>query len=375
MHALGLALSQLIFKLSRPPLHRVWYSDDILYEIFSYLEPADAARAGLVCTHWHRNAAHASYREVTLHTSSTFSRSLASTLLYNPDLRRHVRHLIVVHCAWYPQDHLYEWVRLIPPHSLQTCRIFGVPEATTRLQAMVNARVEIACFGYKYPEEVLLQNIATANNPARRRWLQKMLAADWLLDRLRRYKDDIEAVSRYRSFPDAIEHFADGIQLVSRSPARILVTTAMSGMGGTISHERVDAVLDALGKYVAVASILSVNLMYDETKDSSLPTVDEAAAAIKYFAPLRCLCTSGVSPDDADFPSDALLLGTVGGTSTRLTVAVAKAIVDRVWRDAMPDGRVLRTVCLHMEYDGPIDNLTEPCTVCGLSLLRMFYIV
>ncbi|KAL1950869.1 hypothetical protein VTO73DRAFT_18 [Trametes versicolor] len=377
LHALGLALSQLIFRLSKPPLHRLWYSDDILYEIFSYLDPADAAQAGLVCTHWHRNAAHASYREVHLHTSSTFSRSLARTLLHKPRLRRHVRHLTVVHCAWHPQNHLYEWVRLLPPYSLPTCRIFGVPDVTMKLQATIavlKVRTEIAYFGYKYPEDVLRDNIATAVNPARRRWLQKMLAADWLLDRLRRYKDDIAAVSPRHSFPDAIDRFADGVQLAFRNPAQLYVVASMSDAEGRITRERVDAVLDVLGKFINAASILSATLTYDAPQSQLIAETDDEPTS-KYFAPLRCLCVSGASLDDADFPSDTLLVGTTGVTRTRLTVAAAKAIVDRVWRGAMPDGRRLRVVRIQIKHDGPMDGLVEPCAVCALSELHTYYLL
>lgn len=288
-----------------------------------------------------------------------------------------MRHLTVVHCAWHPQDHLYEWVRLLPSYALRTCRIFGVPDVTIKLLATVavlKARTEVAYFGYKYPEDVLRDNIATAVNPARRRWLQKMLAADWLLDRLRRYKDDIEAVSPRHSFPDAIERFADGVQLAFRSPAQLYVVAAMLDAEGTITRARVDAVLDALGKFINAASILSVTLTYDVTESQLTAETDEEPTS-KYLVPLRCLCAPGASLDDVDFPSDTLLVGTTGVTRTRLTVAAAKAVVDRVWRGALPDGRRLRVVRIQIKHDRPMDSLVEPCAVCALSELHTYYLL
>ncbi|EIW63727.1 uncharacterized protein TRAVEDRAFT_41157 [Trametes versicolor FP-101664 SS1] len=185
LHAAGLALARLKQRLPDAPRNKAWLPDDILYEVFSYLDPADAAQAGLVCAQWHRNAAQASYREVSLHTSSRFSRSLARTLLNNPRLRRYVRHLAVVHCAPMPQEHLYEWVYLLPPFSLKAFRIFGLPEPTEKLRSAVvvgtTPITEIALFGYKFSQEVLLEGNSSVDDPARRRWLIGMLGEGWQL--------------------------------------------------------------------------------------------------------------------------------------------------------------------------------------------------
>ncbi|KAL1951099.1 hypothetical protein VTO73DRAFT_248 [Trametes versicolor] len=262
LYAVGLALAPVN---QRPAENKSWLPDDILYEVFSYLDPADAAQAGLVCADWHRNAAHASYREVSLHTSSPFSRSLARTLLNNPRLRRYVRHLTVVHCAPTPKEHLYEWIYLLPPFSLKTCRVFGLPEHTEKLRNAVvvgtTPMMEIALFGYKYPKEVLLNNILSASNPARRKWLIRMLGEGWQLNQRKPYRTHLQAVSAEFTFPAVIERFSEGIELIMESPAKFHVDVSAVDARG-VSRKRVDALMEAARKYVPAATCISVTLVH-----------------------------------------------------------------------------------------------------------------
>lgn len=388
LHAVGLALARLDRKSPGAPRKRSWLPDDILYDIFSYLDPADAAQAGLVCTQWHRNATHASYREVTLHTSSPFSRSLARTLLNNPALRSHVRHLTVVHCAPYPQEHLYEWIYLLPPFSLKTCRIFGVPEATTTMRNAVAVnttyRTEIASFGYRYSKEVLLSNIAGADDPAWRQLLINMLAEGWQVAYMKPYRAHMEAVSGELTYPDAVERFSECIGLIMHDPAIFQADiTVMDARG--VTRERVDALVEAAGKYVTATTCISVTLTYQfpcvggargdgSSGSGKMPRfarLETVEGDVQQLEPSRCLCTS--PPADPALPLTAVIRGGVGFTTEYLTDAAVKRVVDWVWRDAMPDGRPLNGVNLHIAHYGQM-TFAEPCPVCELSMMRLYYL-
>ncbi|KAI0370143.1 hypothetical protein BV20DRAFT_904092, partial [Pilatotrama ljubarskyi] len=117
------------------PPDRPWFHDDILYETFSHLEPHEAARAGLVCTRWHRNSGRASYSRVVIVSASPSSRTLARTLLTCPHLRRYVQHLTVIHCTPL-EPRLYEWIGLLPARSLKTCRYMGLTDVVLALEDM-----------------------------------------------------------------------------------------------------------------------------------------------------------------------------------------------------------------------------------------------
>ncbi|OJT05617.1 hypothetical protein TRAPUB_3540 [Trametes pubescens] len=367
LHAVGLALARLT---QRPPQNKPWLPDDILYEVFSHLDPADAAQAGLVCAQWHRNAAQASYREVSLHTSSPFSRSLARTLMNNPRLRRYVRHLTVVHCAPLPQEHLYEWIYLLPPFSLKTFRVFALPEPTEKLRSAIVVGTapitEIALFGYQYSKEVLLNSISSADNPARRQWLIRMLGEGWQLDQLKPYRTHLQAVSAELAYPVALQRFSEVIGVIAESPATFHVEVTVTDARG-VSRERIDALVEAAGKYIPATSCITVNLVHqhlptgeasaseDEPSEPSgqapqFVREDELVENMHQLAPSRCMCTS--PPADQAIPSSAFMRVFVGFTSELLTDETVKRVVDWIWQDTMPDGRPLNVASFRVAHYG-----------------------
>lgn len=102
--------------------------NDVLLEIFSYLDPADAARAGRVCMQWNRHSARATYTHVFLHSASSSSALLASTMSTYSHLRAYVRRVTVVHCKELAMDvsrSLYGWMEGLDPGSLESFRYIG----------------------------------------------------------------------------------------------------------------------------------------------------------------------------------------------------------------------------------------------------------
>ena len=82
------------FRLTKT--HKVTrLNDDVVFEIFSYLDPFDAARAGRVCAQWSVLAARAAYSHVLIDTASSLKSAylLARTLLSSSHLRALVRYI------------------------------------------------------------------------------------------------------------------------------------------------------------------------------------------------------------------------------------------------------------------------------------------
>lgn len=269
LQALAITLLRLDLRLPDPSPDKIWFRDDILYQIFSHLDPEDAAQAGLVCKHWHRNAAHASYREVTLHTSSPFSRSLAHTLLHHPDLRLCVRHLTVVHSMAYPQEHLYKWVYLLPPSSLKTCRIFGVPRCTDKLRKAMMAhaaRTETVYFGFSYPEDILRAALSVSTHPRLRQVYQTMLDGAWGImgTSSKRYRDDMQAISPPSILlPAAIEQYSECVQLDFRIHAHRKIDVYLTDSTRAIERGRADAVVQVLDKYIVATCFVGLAISYE----------------------------------------------------------------------------------------------------------------
>ena len=107
------------------------FNDDIMFEIYSYLDPPDAARAGRVCTQWNVHSARAAYSHIYLHSASPSALPLSRTLGTYPHLRTLVRHLTIVHCHSTEDSTeslmlaLYGWLMELPAGALRTCRLMG----------------------------------------------------------------------------------------------------------------------------------------------------------------------------------------------------------------------------------------------------------
>lgn len=303
-----------------------------------------------------------------------------------------MRHLTVVHCAPTPKEHLYEWIYLLPPFSLKTCRVFGLPEPTEKLRNAVvvgtTPMTEIALFGYEYPKEVLLNNILSASNPARRKWLIRMLGEGWQLNQLKPYRTYLQAVSAELAFPAAIQRFSEGIELILESPANFHVDVSVVDARG-VSRECVDALMEAARKYVLAATCISVTLVHqsffadgagtggdglsDSRQAPRFVREDEVTPNMHYLPPSRCMCNS--PPADVAIPPSAAIRGSAGFTSELLTQETARRVMDWLWEDAMPDGRPFRNlVCFRVARDGQPVSFPEPCAVCGLSGMVLYYV-
>lgn len=301
-----------------------------------------------------------------------------------------MRHLTVVHCAPTPKEHLYEWIYLLPPFSLKTCRVFGLPEPTEKLRNAVvvgtTPMMEIALFGYKFPKEALLNNILSASNPARRKWLIRMLDEGWQLNQRKPYRTHLQAVSAEFAFPAAIERFSEGIELIMESPAKFHVDVSAVDARG-VSRKRVDALMEAARKYVPAATCISVTLVHqhspadgasasgDGFSDSGqaprFVREDEVTPNMHHLPPSQCMCSS--PPADVAIPPSAAIRGFAGFTSQLLTQETARRVVDWLWEDAMPDGRPLNLVCFRVACYGQL-SFPEPCAVCGLSRMHLYYV-
>ncbi|RPD54472.1 hypothetical protein L226DRAFT_276241 [Lentinus tigrinus ALCF2SS1-7] len=103
--------------------------EDTLESLASHFDARTAARAALVSRHWYHVATPVAYAHIFLHTGSWKSTSaLSRTLLQYAHLRRHVKHLTVIHCArYFPYmgNLLYAWLSLVPERSLRSCRAIG----------------------------------------------------------------------------------------------------------------------------------------------------------------------------------------------------------------------------------------------------------
>ncbi|OJT05623.1 hypothetical protein TRAPUB_3546 [Trametes pubescens] len=370
LQALAITLLRLDLRLPDPSPDKPWFRDDVLYQVFSHLDPQDAAQAGLVCKHWHRNAAHASYREVTLLTFSPFSRSLAHTLLHHPDLRLCVRHLTVVHSMMYPQEHLYEWVYLLPPSSLKTCRIFGVPKCTDKLRKAMMAhaaRTETVYFGFSYPEELLRAALSVTTHPGLKQAYQNMLNGAWgvMTPNSKRYRDDIEAISPPTiPLPMAIEQFSECVQLDFRSHAHRKVDVYLSDRTRAIERERVDAVIQALYKYVVATCFVGLVISYEAPGTECLVDHDSdvyAKASARPLAVLRgCLCSALPA---TRVPSDVAGTACVGVAYPGLTGAAVSRMLDRIWTDE----RSAHAACLYLWHRAGLADLPDACATCGLT--------
>lgn len=147
-----------------------------------------------------------------------------------------------------------------------------------------------------------------------------------------------------------------------------------------------DALIEAAGKYIVATSCISVSLIYqvprvgEAKRDMSsgpgettrIAHNDQIPENIQLLEPTGYLCTS--PPTGSVLPLSAVIRGGVGCTSERLTGEVAKRVVDWVWRDAMPHGRPLHLVNLHIAHYGE-RSLPERCSVCRLSMtVRLYYL-
>lgn len=367
LQALAILLLRLDLRLPDPSPDQIWFRDDILYQIFSHLDPEDAAQAGLVCKHWHRNAAHASYREVTLHTSSPFSRSLAHTLLHHPDLRLCVRHLTVVHSMAYPQEHLYKWVYLLPPSSLKTCRIFGVPRCTDKLRKAMMAhaaRTETVYFGFSYPEDILRAALSVSTHPRLRQVYQTMLDGAWgiMATSSKRYRDDMQAISPPSILlPAAIEQYSECVQLDFRIHAHRKIDVYLTDSSRAIERGRVDAVVQALDKYVVATCLVGLAISYEIPGAERFVVEDvyEKAWARPLDILRGCLC----SPLSSRVQSDVVGTACVGVASPGLTGAAVGRMIDRVWTDE----RSAHAVCLYLWHRAASVDLPDACPTCGLT--------
>lgn len=95
----------------------------------SHLEVRSAARGALVCRQWYRAATPVAYGHIFLHTGSwTSASALSRTLLRCAHLRRHVKHITIIHCARYSPymgNLLYAWLTGVPEGSLRSCCAIG----------------------------------------------------------------------------------------------------------------------------------------------------------------------------------------------------------------------------------------------------------
>ena len=105
------------------------FIDDIVFEIVSHLDAPDAARAARVCRQWRDHAMHVAYTHVILHSETRTSILLSETLGRSSHLRRHIRHVTIIHCFPALNRRIYmsmfAWMEALPEGSLRTFRAVG----------------------------------------------------------------------------------------------------------------------------------------------------------------------------------------------------------------------------------------------------------
>ncbi|KAI0640330.1 hypothetical protein C8Q77DRAFT_1086018 [Trametes polyzona] len=379
------AIVRIPSKLSGPPQAKPWFRDDVLYEIFSYLDPPDAAHAGLVCTHWYRNATQAMYRSVTLHASSRASHVLARMLRDREDLRRRVRHLTVLHCTPFPQDELYEWVALLPARALATCRLLVVCEWTWALELELAyetaGSTERVAFGWTREEDVraALDNGSVGSRSG-------VMVPCWRMG-LRAGEDRCmsvarSALARELSFPETARAFYKLFDMDKSPRVQRKWDILLDEDDKELMRERVEALLPALDDIFPLMEVMTITFAYhpqpgDDTDDAGAGQARDAAPSepaplavlrrLHYEEFARCACSASEK-----IPLDARLAGLVAVAHTS---DVARKVLDRAWRVREGNPARLRMVCIglaHIDVDWSL--LALPCATCGLSPLCFFYL-
>ncbi|KAH9854500.1 hypothetical protein C2E23DRAFT_75884 [Lenzites betulinus] len=379
-----------VIKLTVPYLKRLAHplapisclNDDLLYEIFSYLDPKEAARAALVCARWHHNATHAAYNSIFLHSTSPSSYALSRTLLACPHLCTHVQHVTVLHCTPDCRDSLYAWLDYLPGGSLKSCRVISVLAGQTELivgrQACITAEIlEVTQVGSHRPPEsihlrALLHNTSWQFVPP---------------DGPDQCAEDIGPVVSL-PFPTVIERMLATLRM-DPGPRALRQTSTYrhtTRAADKLTAETLHGFARAQEGILPSMTICRIHIFFqpqeffsDLLKQTMArgATLQEAKETIfdrNNDAEVKCAC---VWPGSRDWEVPPSAYSVVGTYFTRdgLTLASVTRVIDQLWTYTEQHGRVVHLVELDFRYytEGFVNILGPPCDVCHISKLNLTY--
>ncbi|KAI0640331.1 hypothetical protein C8Q77DRAFT_128300 [Trametes polyzona] len=378
LHPVGMSLKTPGVAAS-PCADKPYLHDDVLPCILSFLDPPDAARAGLACKQWHHNAAQATYHAVTLHASSKASHALARTLRERADLRQLVRHVTIMNCTSFEHDELWEWVHLLPAGALASYRVFSVSESRTAwgfedaLAVQTAGRVEMVILGHLREEELRAEHRA-------RTWAGG--GEDDPCSKIERNggEDTCLAIGRADlSFPEAVERFHRLIGMETnpylKHRAKVLLQTRTED----ISRERVEAILQAMKGLLPLTQSLNISLYYrsiapedgNDTADAGTESETEEDGEMCYMEAAPCACVAA-----QQYARSSPVTGCVAATRKTLTELAVRKVLGWVWREReRSDGRLWMVALGLSHHDAATTNIPgeEPCAVCGLTALVPYY--
>ncbi|KAH9854506.1 hypothetical protein C2E23DRAFT_76260 [Lenzites betulinus] len=385
----GRRCATIILQLIKRRFHRLspisCLNDDVLYEIFSYLDPKDAARAALVCVRWHHNATHAAYNSVFLHSTSPSSHVLSRTLLVHPHLRTHVQHVTVLHCT---PDHiisLYKWLDHLPEGSLKSCRVisvFGKINSTFASPAWFNAEIlELTEVGSHRPPA----NVAGTDWSA----LMNNTNTNWGILPPNGRDQCVEHIRPVTSlpFPTMIERMLATLRMDSDPRALRRTWTYRDTMraGDKLTAETLYGIVRAQEAIMPSMSIckIRITLQSDEFFSNLLKqtmargaTLQEAHQIIFEHkdSTVKCACVWPRSPS-WEVPPSAHTISARAYMRDGCTLPSATCTIDQLWAYTKKHGRVVYSVEVHfLYYTEEFANALEPsCNVCRISRLYLGY--
>ncbi|KAI0634046.1 hypothetical protein C8Q77DRAFT_1109578 [Trametes polyzona] len=341
--------------------------DDIIYEVFQYLDPKDAARAGMVCSDWYRHSLRPSYEHIMLFSPSSSAFYLARTLFFSDCIHQYVKHLTVVHNDIQYDLRFFKWIRFLRPYSLRICRI--------------------VCISRWVP--IILDTPAVSTAPIiewasiSTRGLQRApLRTAWI--------DDDPCVQRILSAPS----LASAILQVAAStetphdPRSYYLTNASLTLVDRrgISRARLHECLEALERpYLDLSEHLRIEVVYSEAAPGPAPTARyrplaaahrslamEIALGLGLQQPQQCLCSA--PPLRYVVPLAACAVeGTIFVDSPPVSLFSARVLLDYLLEDPRRDGRDICEVTIEAAYYRDPFAKSVPCERCGVSNLVVKY--